>query len=106
MMSMLSGIQDLVTPGLLSRVSGQTGESESAISKGFAAVLPAILGTLVRRSDDTGFTSHLGNMISAAPAGTDAITQAAFAAADTPTPTAGLPPLMTALFGKTLSGII
>ena len=107
MVSIVAGIQDLVTPVLLSRVSAQTGESESAVSKGFAAVLPAILGTLARRSDDSAFMSRLGNMISMAPADTDAIARAAFTAADAPAATpAGLPPLMTALFGDTLSGIV
>src|SRR5688572_15226245 len=57
--SMLAGVQEFLTPSFLSRVSTQTGESEAAISKGFTAVVPALLASIADRSTDTGFMSRL-----------------------------------------------
>jgi OOP family OmpA-OmpF porin len=57
--SMLAGVQELLTPSFLSRVSTQTGESEAAISKGFTAVVPTLLASIADRSTDTGFMSRL-----------------------------------------------
>jgi OmpA-OmpF porin, OOP family len=59
MTSMLSGVQEFLTPSFLSRVSDETGESEAAVSKGFTAVVPALLGLIANRSSDTGFMSRL-----------------------------------------------
>jgi hypothetical protein len=49
---MLENIQGLLTPAILSRVTGQTGESESAVMKGFGAAIPAIAAMIANRSDE------------------------------------------------------
>jgi outer membrane protein OmpA-like peptidoglycan-associated protein len=62
--SMLAGVQELLTPSFLSRVSSQTGESEAAISKGFTAVVPTLLASIADRSGDSGFMNRLVNLAS------------------------------------------
>jgi outer membrane protein OmpA-like peptidoglycan-associated protein len=74
---MLDNIQSLLTPAILSRVSSQTGEPESAVKKGFGAVVPAIVGTIANRSDDHGFMTQLADLATRTAANPDAITSAA-----------------------------
>jgi outer membrane protein OmpA-like peptidoglycan-associated protein len=59
---MVAGVQDLLTPSFLSRVSNQTGESEAAVSKGFSAVVPTLLATIADRSGDSSFMSRLAGL--------------------------------------------
>jgi outer membrane protein OmpA-like peptidoglycan-associated protein len=68
---MLAGVQEFLTPSFLSRVSSQTGESETAVSKGFTAVLPTLLATIADRSSDSGFMSRLVSLATSAAADTD-----------------------------------
>lgn len=58
--SLLNQIQKYITPELLSKLSSQTGESESAISKGLGVSIPTILGGLLGKSQEGG----LGAMLS------------------------------------------
>ncbi len=57
--SMLDAITQFVTPSLASRIGAMDGESQSAVSKGFAATIPAILGMVTSRANDSGFLSQL-----------------------------------------------
>jgi outer membrane protein OmpA-like peptidoglycan-associated protein len=75
MTSILNGVQEFVTPSFLSRVSSQTGESEAAVSKGFAAMLPMLLGWIANRSSDTGFMSQLTNLATSTASDPEAMTR-------------------------------
>ncbi len=69
--SMVAGVQDLLTPSFLSRVSNQTGESEAAVSKGFSAVVPTLLATIADRSGDSSFMSRLASLATSTPTDTE-----------------------------------
>jgi outer membrane protein OmpA-like peptidoglycan-associated protein len=75
MTSILDGVQEFVTPSFLSRVSSQTGESEAAVSKGFAAVLPTLLASIANRSADPGFMSQLARLATNTASDPDAFTR-------------------------------
>jgi outer membrane protein OmpA-like peptidoglycan-associated protein len=105
---MLDAAQELVTPALLSRMSGHTGDSEAALTKGFGAVIPMLFASLANKSDDQTFMSQVASM------GTDAendinvlthIPQAvgALSGIDITTPTGGW---LSRLFGGNLSGVV
>jgi OOP family OmpA-OmpF porin len=79
MTSILNGVQEFVTPSFLSRVSTQTGESEAAVSKGLAAVLPTLLAGIANRSGDSGFMSQLANLATNAASDPDALTRSSTA---------------------------
>jgi len=96
MASMLENIQGLLTPAILSRVTGQTGESESAVMKGFGAAIPAIAAMIANRSDDRGFMKQVADLATRTAADPDAITPAAA------TTTEGW---LSSLFGNNLSGL-
>lgn len=60
--SLISQIQKYITPELLAKLSAQTGESESAISKGFGISIPTILGGLLGKSQQGGLGSILSSV--------------------------------------------
>src|SRR5262245_60559906 len=62
MASMLDNIRDLIRPAMVSRAAVVTGDSESALTTGFSAAIPAILATLASRSNDNGFMAQLGRL--------------------------------------------
>lgn len=82
MATMLEGVQEFLTPTLLSRVSTQTGESEAAVSRGFTAVVPTLLASIASRSGDSGFMSQLVNLASNTASEPDALARAAKPVAD------------------------
>ncbi len=107
MASMLDNIQALVTPAILSRLTGQTGESESAVVKGFGAAIPAMLSTIAGRSDDHGFFRQLADLATSTAADPDALRRSAVmpstpSGIDTTTPIGGW---LSGLFGHNLSGV-
>jgi OmpA-OmpF porin, OOP family len=57
--SMLDAINQFVTPSLTSRIGALEGESQSAVTKGFAAAIPAVLGLVTSRANDQGFMNQL-----------------------------------------------
>lgn len=69
--SMLAGVEEFLTPSYLSRVSSQTGESEAAVSKGFAAIVPALLASIADRSSDSSFMSRLVSLATNTASDTD-----------------------------------
>jgi len=55
MASMLDSLRELASPAILSIVTRQTNESESAVSRAFSAAIPAIAATIANRCDDGSF---------------------------------------------------
>jgi OmpA-OmpF porin, OOP family len=105
MASMLENIEGLLTPAILSSVTGRTGESESAVMKGFSATIPAITAMIANRSDDRGFMTDLADLATRTAADSDAIASAAgpgSSASSTNTTTEGW---LSSLFGNNLSGV-
>jgi OmpA-OmpF porin, OOP family len=108
MASMLDSFRELASPAILSIVTRQTGESESAIARGFSAAIPALAATIANRSDDHDFMKNLTDLASKAASDPDplkGISRIASAATgiDTTTPTGGW---LSSLFGSNLSGMI
>jgi OmpA-OmpF porin, OOP family len=101
MASMLENMKALLTPEILSRVTGQTGESESAVTKGFDATIPAIAAMTANRSDDRGFMRQVAYLASRTAADPDAITSAASASGTNTTTEDWL----SSVFGNNLSGM-
>ena len=60
--SLVNQIQKYITPELLSKLASQSGESESAISKGIGASVPAILAGLLGKSQQGGLGSILSKV--------------------------------------------
>jgi Bacterial protein of unknown function (DUF937) len=69
--SILAGVEEFLTPSFLSRVSNQTGESEAAVSKGFTAIVPALLASIADRSSDSSFMSRLVSLATNTASDTD-----------------------------------
>lgn len=60
--SLVNQIQKYITPELLSKLASQSGESESALSKGIGASVPAILAGLLGKSQQGGLGSVLSKV--------------------------------------------
>src|SRR6185295_17934499 len=107
MATMLDNIRELITPATLVRTSALTGASESAVTAGFGAVIPAILGTVAKRSGDTRFMTELGRLALGA-SDSDPLTAAkaflspATGGIDTTSPMGGW---LSGLFGNNLSSV-
>ncbi len=82
-------------------MTGQTGESESAVMKGFGAAIPAIAAMTANRSDDRGFMRQVAYLASRTAADPDAIMSAASASGTNATTEDWL----SSLFGNNLSGM-
>jgi OOP family OmpA-OmpF porin len=106
MASMLENVEELVTPMVLSRLTGQTGESESAVAKGLGAAIPAMLGAVANRSDDHGFFESLADLAVRTAAEPDPFRGAALASSgsgiDT---TSAIGGWLSNLFGQHLAGL-
>jgi len=93
MASIIDSLRELVTPAILSRAVGETGESESAVAKGFSAVIPAIAAATADRSDDHEFMRGLADLATSAASGSAADTTAASS-------------WLSSLFGYRYAGVI
>src|SRR4029453_7920015 len=106
MATMLDNLRDLVSPAILSTLSRQTGESESGISRGFSAAIPAIASTIAGRADDQGFMRTLFDLATktAAAPHPEAIggLLSSPTGIDTTSPIGGW---LSGLFGHNLSGV-
>jgi OmpA-OmpF porin, OOP family len=69
MATIIDRLRDLVSPAILSALSRQTGESESAVSRGLSAAIPAIASSTARRADDRGFVKDLLHLATTTAAG-------------------------------------
>src|SRR5262245_40331712 len=59
MASMLDQLRELVSPEMLSNLTAETGESESAVSNGLSAAIPTIAAAIANRADDRAFVRDL-----------------------------------------------
>ena len=105
MATIIDSLRELVSPTIVSALSRQTGESESGISRGLSAAIPAIASTIAGRADDQGFVKNLFDLATKTAAGPEAIS--AFASApttgiDTTSPIGGW---LSSLFGHNLSEV-
>jgi outer membrane protein OmpA-like peptidoglycan-associated protein len=92
---------------MISAFSQQTGASESAVSKGFSAAIPAIATALANRSDDQGFLKNLAALATRTAASPDPLAAisglvSTSSAIDTSTPAGGW---LSSLFGRNLSAV-
>jgi OmpA-OmpF porin, OOP family len=71
MASMLDSFRELAGPAILSLVTRQTNEPESAIARGFSAAIPAIAATIANRADDHDFMKDLTDSATRAAADAD-----------------------------------
>ena len=60
---LLSSLNGLLTPDLMSKAASFLGDSEPAVAKGMGAVFPVLLGSLANRSSDPSFASTLFNLV-------------------------------------------
>ena len=105
MATMFESLRDLVSPAVVSAVSQHTAESESAVSRGLSAAIPAIASTIASRADDEGFVKNLADLATTAAAGPNSLesTRAlASAGVDTTNPIGGW---LSSLFGSNLSAV-
>src|SRR5262245_41366061 len=62
MASMLDSFRELAGPAILSLVTRQTNEPESAVARAFSAAIPAMAATVANRSDDQDFMRDLTDL--------------------------------------------
>jgi OmpA-OmpF porin, OOP family len=107
MATIIDRLRDLVSPAILSALSRQTGESESRVSRGLSAAIPAIATTIANRADDQGFVKDLldlATQTAAGPPPLEAISASAssLTGIDTTNPFRGW---LSDLFGHNLYGV-
>ena len=106
MPTIIDSLRELVSPTIISAISRQTGESESGVSRGLSAAIPAIASTIAGRADDQGFVKNLFDLATktAARPPVDAVN--AFTTSptgiDTTSPIGGW---LSGLFGHNLSAV-
>ncbi len=61
--TILDGVTGLFTPDVVHKAASVLGESDSAISKGVGAAIPALLGGVASRAEDPGFASSLYDLV-------------------------------------------
>ena len=77
MASIVDALRDSVSPEVLSALSRETGESESALSNGFAAAVPTIAAAVANRCDDRRFMTDVAIVCRKAAADPSFLTTAA-----------------------------
>ena len=108
MASMLDSLRELASPAILSIVTRQTNESESAVSRAFSAAIPAIAATIANRCDDGSFMKEVADLASRTASDPDPLKSVTRIASqggmgvDTATPTGGF---LSSLFGHNLASI-
>ena len=108
MASMLDSLRELASPAILSIVTRQTNESESAVSRAFSAAIPAIAATIANRCDDSSFMKEVADLASRTASDPDPLKSVTRIASqggigvDTVTPTGGF---LSNLFGNSLSSM-
>jgi len=94
MASMLDQLRELVSPEMLSTLTAETGESESAVSNGLTAAIPTIAAAIANRADDRSFMSDLAGLATKTSIATDPASASAAVGARLP-----------ALLGSNLSAV-
>jgi OOP family OmpA-OmpF porin len=103
MPTIIDSLRELVTPAILSAVARRTGESESGVSRGLGAAIPAIASTIAGRADDQGFMKNLFDLATKTAAGPplDAVASSP-TGIDTTSPIGGW---LSGLFGHNLTAV-
>jgi outer membrane protein OmpA-like peptidoglycan-associated protein len=70
--SLIDSLTGLFTPGVVSKAASMLGEPDAAIRKGVVATIPAMLGGIASRADDSRFGASLFELVQA-PANNDAV---------------------------------
>ena len=60
---LIDNLKALITPDVVAKASSVFGESEAAVTKGFGAALPTVLGALASKADDRSLMSRLFDLI-------------------------------------------
>jgi len=107
MATMIESLRDLVSPAIVSTLSQHTAESETAVSRGLGAAIPAIASTIADRADDQGFMKNLADLATKFAAGPDPIESArslgsSTIGVDTTNPIGGW---LSSLFGRNLTDV-
>jgi outer membrane protein OmpA-like peptidoglycan-associated protein len=108
MASMLDSLRELASPAILSIVTRQTNESESAVSRAFSAAVPAIAATIANRCDDNSFMKEVADLASRTASDPDPLKSVTRIASqtgttvDTSTPTGAF---LSSLFGHNLAAM-
>jgi outer membrane protein OmpA-like peptidoglycan-associated protein len=107
MATMIDSLRDLASPAVVSALSQHTAETESAVSRGLGAAIPAIASTIANRADDQGFVKNLADLATTIAAGPDPLESARSLASspmgvDTTNPIGGW---LSSLFGRNLTDV-
>jgi len=107
MATIIESLRDLASPAIVSALSGQTTESEFAVSRGLSAAIPAIASTIASRANEPGFVKNLAELatkMAAAPHPLETISALASSPTgiNTKTPIGGW---LSSLFGYNLSEV-
>src|SRR5262245_58945679 len=102
MANILDSLRELAGPAMVSALSRQTGESETAVSKGLGAAIPAIASTIANRSDDSGFMQSMVDLTLQAPPDSLGALNALPAGSDSGNTIRGF---LSSLFGGNLSDL-
>ena len=63
MSQILDALKGYITPDLVSKAASQFGESESSVSAGLGSMIPAVLGGLASKADDTNAMTEVFNFV-------------------------------------------
>ncbi len=107
MATMIESLRDLASPAVVSALSQHTAESESAVSRGLGAAIPAIASTIANRADDQGFMKNLVDLATRTAAGPDPVEStralaSSLTSAETTNPVGGW---LSSLFGPNLTDV-
>ena len=62
--NLLDSLRSLITPQVVTQTATALGETEGAISKGFSAAIPSVLGAMLSKTSDQGIMSQLFGFLS------------------------------------------
>ena len=65
--NLLDSLRSLITPQVVTQTASALGETEGAISKGFTAAIPSLLGAMLSRTNDQGTMSQLFGFLNDSP---------------------------------------
>jgi len=105
---MLDSFRELAGPAVISLVTRQTNEPESAVARGFSAAIPAMAATIANRADDPDFMRELTDLATQTAADPDPLKGigrivSSVSGIDSTTPTGSW---LSSLFGNNLSAMV
>lgn len=62
-MNFIELVKPYLTPALMQNAAAWLGESESGINKALSAIFPTVIGSILSKADNGGFTDVLGGML-------------------------------------------